>query len=35
MTTHPMHLFDPALKGLKGKPKRLFIFLQQRRTMFF
>ena len=22
MTTHPMHLFDPALKGLKGKPKR-------------
>jgi protein TonB len=22
MTTHPMHLFDPALKGLKGKPTR-------------
>jgi protein TonB len=22
MTTHPMHLFDPALKGPKGKPTR-------------
>src|SRR5882762_7012907 len=22
MTTHPMHLFDPALKGLAGKPVR-------------
>jgi protein TonB len=22
MTTHPMHLFDPALKGLAGKPAR-------------
>jgi len=22
MTTHPMHLFDPALKGLAGKPTR-------------
>src|SRR5713226_3528158 len=22
MTTHPMHLFDPALKGFAGKPAR-------------
>jgi len=35
MTTHPMHLFDPAQKGRQGRQCGPFVCIQQQGTMFF